>query len=53
MPNQLDLFESLNPNTPYREIELNQENLEALLGSQYLQRVFWVELWNKLDDFAL
>jgi len=53
MPKQIDLFESLNPNTPYKEIELNKENLEALLTSQYLQRVFWVELSNKLEDFEL
>lgn len=53
MPNQLDFFESLNPNTPYQEIEHSKENLEALLTSQYLQRVFWIELTNKLEDFGL
>lgn len=53
MPKKLDLFEILNPNTPWIEIEESKENIEALLATQYLQRVFWIELDRKLEDFEL
>ena len=42
-----------NPDTPIAKLEHNLENLKALLESQYLQRVFWIELTCKVEDFEL
>lgn len=47
------LNEIFNPDSPVTKLEHNLANLKALLETQYLQRVFWIELTHKLEDFEL